>query len=122
MSVLEHRQRHTVRLRQLNKRRATRASVLSLAGIGGFSAEVTSGSSGVALALCAALALLSGLAAAALWSTVLSEMTDFPYRLDLDEDSWGDSRGSATTPLDGAVQVDWSSFERDFREYVSRSG
>jgi hypothetical protein len=79
---------------------------------------VSSGSSGVAVALCATLALLSGLAAAALWSTVLSELTDFPYPLDPDEDS----RGSPPRPLDRGVQVDWSSFERDFREYVSRSG
>ncbi len=123
-SAVEHRSSQAVELRrpiESRKSWATRTSVLSLAGICGLYAEVTSGSSGVGLPLCAALALLSGSAAAAIWATLLSEQTDFPYPLDPDEDSQGDGGGSGPpiTP-NGGVELRWTIFERDFGEYVNR--
>lgn len=104
-----------------SKRRwARRAGVLSLAAICGLYAEVTLGSSGAGVELCATLALLSGVAGALLWITVLGGRSAFPGP---DDDGRGDVRGSVPPPSsDGGAELRWRSFERDFREYASRAG
>jgi hypothetical protein len=82
---------------------------------------VTSGSSVVALVPCAVLALLSGSAAAAIWTMLLSQQTGFHYPFDPDDDSGGDGGGPwPPRSPDGGAGFDWAMFERDFREYASR--